>query len=1128
MIKIIFTLLFMLLNLYSSIDMSKKAILVTDLVTLQEAKNLASKLTNYDIYIRESIKDADVLYFDVYVVNIIDSKRANELKKIKKYSSSAYNCSTKKLKVLVDQPKKNDLFIDYNIIKQAKLDALKKAKIVLPNLPIKKTEPEPKLIKNVIEIIEKKSTTKQTTTPLNNTIPTKASFLNTEDNTIKIALVGPLSGKHKSSGTDMLRALELKISEINENGGIQNRQIEILTFDDKNDKKLATEMAKKASKSDAIAVIGHRWSSTTGKGIEVYKKFNLPVISGTATSTSLTKGNNVFFRAVPSNAQESRTLAYYLRYVLKKNQVTIIYDADAFGVNLYEEFVIVANQIGLKIKAQYKVDRNSKTLEQDSIEVVRKIKESDQEGGIFFATHDKQTVPLVYHLRQNNIRMPIIGSSAMAKVSFAKRFEIYPLEQENKGYYTNNIYCAIPMLFDIGGEKANQFKNRFKKKFKDDFENRFKTNINAANAAYYDAITIVIKALKDIDLNQNKEAVRASLRDKLSSMDKAHLGIEGVTGYVFFNKDGDLDKKTFISKFQKQQLVSAQVQINDITNLALDDFIKNTKLTYAELKKEYPSILRTKTGFLTQKEIVKIGFKLYKVSDIDVVKKTARLNFDMWIIDRGELNLKELYFPNAIDKISFEKPTAEKITAEEVYQRFRIDATFAIDFDTTKFNVNQHLIGFTFAVKRKSDKELQLVPDILNIKYYTGDDFINNINKEQVFDDKTLKVRTASFYAGNKHLESLAEPLLTQIGIDDYYTSNVNLFITYDKKAFNTKQYISFEQAPYVVAIALLILILFYFIRIFLLNKKPDLKYSFFGNLVYFILKISLIYALFYSIELIILDLAVVSLDRLTLENIALALNILFVIINAKVIITLLNEIVWLPLEHRSKKETPSLLKSIISFLIYLSAFLIIYKFILYQDIATLLASMGILTMVIGFAIQSNISNIFSGLALNIENTIDVGDWIEFTGYPEGQVVDINWRTTTVRCRDGRLVNIPNAVASESPLTNFSKSEYLMQVIFIDINMKHNPELVKGILLQTMQNIDGILDTPAPETGLKEIDEWEVKYKLVYHISDYNSRFHIEQQVWTNAWENLRASNIEPSIDRKEIRLINNQKTITI
>ena len=50
--------------------------------------------------------------------------------------------------------------------------------------------------------------------------------------------------------------------------------------------------------------------------------------------------------------------------------------------------------------------------------------------------------------------------------------------------------------------------------------------------------------------------------------------------------------------------------------------------------------------------------------------------------------------------------------------------------------------------------------------------------------------------------------------------------------------------------------------------------------------------------------------------------------------------------------------------------------------------------MIIGLAIQLNISNIFSGIALNLESPFHIGDWIRVKDYPEGQFLDMTWRST--------------------------------------------------------------------------------------------------------------------------------------
>ncbi|MEL6553002.1 MAG: mechanosensitive ion channel domain-containing protein [Cyanobacteria bacterium J06621_11] len=62
-----------------------------------------------------------------------------------------------------------------------------------------------------------------------------------------------------------------------------------------------------------------------------------------------------------------------------------------------------------------------------------------------------------------------------------------------------------------------------------------------------------------------------------------------------------------------------------------------------------------------------------------------------------------------------------------------------------------------------------------------------------------------------------------------------------------------------------------------------------------------------------------------------------------------------------------------------------------------MLATSGIVLTIVGLAIQINIFNIFSGLAINLEKAFKVGDYIEIPSKNlKGHVVDINWRATRI------------------------------------------------------------------------------------------------------------------------------------
>jgi len=135
---------------------------------------------------------------------------------------------------------------------------------------------------------------------------------------------------------------------------------------------------------------------------------------------------------------------------------------------------------------------------------------------------------------------------------------------------------------------------------------------------------------------------------------------------------------------------------------------------------------------------------------------------------------------------------------------------------------------------------------------------------------------------------------------------------------------------------------------------------------------------------------------------------------------------IWRPLERKTEKKVPSIIRRMCSFLILVLAFFAIVAFVFDQKITSLLATSGMIAMIIGLAIQINIANIFSGIILNIDRSLSIGDWIMVhgrTAQPEhgtiGCIVDIGWRTTQLKTTDNALIMLPNSVFSEKTITNF-------------------------------------------------------------------------------------------------------------
>jgi small-conductance mechanosensitive channel/CRP-like cAMP-binding protein len=80
-------------------------------------------------------------------------------------------------------------------------------------------------------------------------------------------------------------------------------------------------------------------------------------------------------------------------------------------------------------------------------------------------------------------------------------------------------------------------------------------------------------------------------------------------------------------------------------------------------------------------------------------------------------------------------------------------------------------------------------------------------------------------------------------------------------------------------------------------------------------------------------------------------------------------------------------------------------------SVAGLITTSAVLTAVVGFALQDTLGNLIGGLALQLDSSIKVGDWLSLgPGQPWGQVVDIRWRYTAIETRNWETVIVPNSM----------------------------------------------------------------------------------------------------------------------
>ncbi len=157
-------------------------------------------------------------------------------------------------------------------------------------------------------------------------------------------------------------------------------------------------------------------------------------------------------------------------------------------------------------------------------------------------------------------------------------------------------------------------------------------------------------------------------------------------------------------------------------------------------------------------------------------------------------------------------------------------------------------------------------------------------------------------------------------------------------------------------------------------------------------------------------------------------------------------------------------------------------------NLSGVIATSAVVTAVIGFSLQDTLGNVMGGLALQLDNSVQVGEWIR-VGDLSGRVAEIRWRYTSIHTRDGETVLLPNGVLMKSQVTVLARGlqpgRWRRTVTFL-VDFSHQPtdviEAVESALRAA--SIPRVAESPPPDCILVELGEAQCRYAVRYWLTD--------------------------------------------
>lgn len=166
-------------------------------------------------------------------------------------------------------------------------------------------------------------------------------------------------------------------------------------------------------------------------------------------------------------------------------------------------------------------------------------------------------------------------------------------------------------------------------------------------------------------------------------------------------------------------------------------------------------------------------------------------------------------------------------------------------------------------------------------------------------------------------------------------------------------------------------------------------------------------------------------------------------------------------------------------------------------SITPLVASLGVGGLVIGLALQSTLSNYFSGLYVVADGFVKPEDYIELDNGVRGYVVTVGWRNTIIRTWNNNLVMIPNSKLADSMITNYNEPENKGSFI-VECGVAYNTDLKKAekVALETASKIQkkkkyGAEDYK-PVVRFYEFADSNINLKVVLQADKYKDHYEMK------------------------------------
>ena len=182
-------------------------------------------------------------------------------------------------------------------------------------------------------------------------------------------------------------------------------------------------------------------------------------------------------------------------------------------------------------------------------------------------------------------------------------------------------------------------------------------------------------------------------------------------------------------------------------------------------------------------------------------------------------------------------------------------------------------------------------------------------------------------------------------------------------------------------------------------------------------------------------------------------------------------------------------------------------------NITPLLASLGVGSLAVALALQPTLANLFAGLFISMDRSLNVGDLIELENGGRGYIEDIGWRTCKVRLRDDNLVVIPNSKLVDSIVTNIDGDDKRIRAqircgVHYESDLRRVREIALEVANEMVQALDEADKSFEPWMRFEEFGDSSINFTVVVRAMGYAERFVLVSEIIVRLHERFNEEGI--------------------